>query len=170
MSGLFSGVFGSIGSGIGSILNPIQQMAGGLAGVGGLINSGVQSQFGGLGNSLIGGINGNPSTVQNGPLSLSGGSGSGANPLAQMVSMGGGNPNSLYGYVPTPGENLGKNFLNGIPNVPSLPGTGAVSSSLKKYGLDIVLIVIGLGLLFLVFRDTKPGKMVINLATKAAMS
>ena len=179
MSGLITGLLGglntgfsSIGSGIGSVLSPIGSISGGLqgvagqfSGVGSSLGQGIQSSLGSIGSSLFG--QGNSGYEPSGMGETT------SNPYGaygQTVSAGGGNPNSLYGYVPTPGENLFGNALKNVPKVPTLPGTGSTTGTLQKYGVDLIVIVIGLALLGVVLWHTDTGKTVIETSGKAAMS
>ena len=186
MSGLITGLLGglnsgfsSIGSGIGSVLSPIGSISGGLqgvagqfSGVGSSLGQGIQSSLGSVGGSLFG--QGNPySGYQPSGYQPSGMGETTNNPYGaygQTVSAGGGNPNSLFGYVPKPGENLFGNALKNVPKVPTLPGTGSTAGTLQKYGVDLIVIVIGLALLGVVLWHTDSGKTIIQTAGKAAMA
>lgn len=181
MSGLITGLLGglnsgfsSIGSGIGSVLSPIGSISGGLqgvagqfSGVGSSLGQGIQSSLGSVGGSLFG--QGNPYSGYQ-PSGMGETTSNPYGAYGQTVSAGGGNPNSLYGYVPTPGENLFGNALKNIPNLPSLPGTGSTAGILQKYGVDLIVIIIGLALLGVVLWHTDTGKTVIETVGKAAMA
>ena len=189
MSGLITGLLGglnsgfsSIGSGIGSVLSPIGNITGSLQGVAGQfsgvgsslgqgiqssLGQGIQSSLGSVGGSLFG--QGNPYSGYQ-PSGMGETTSNPYGAYGQTVSAGGGNPNSLYGYVPTPGENLFGNALKNVPNLPSLPGTGSTAGILQKYGVDLIVIVIGLALLGVVLWHTDTGKTVIQTVGKAAMA
>ena len=181
MSGLITGLLGglnsgfsSIGSGIGSVLSPIgnitgslQGVAGQFSGVGSSLGQGIQSSLGSVGGSLFG--QGNPYSGYQ-PSGMGETTSNPYGAYGQTVSAGGGNPNSLYGYVPKPGENLFGNALKNVPNLPSLPGTGSIAGTLKKYGLDLIVIIVGLALLGVVLWHTDTGKTVIQTVGKAAMA
>jgi len=185
MSGLITGLLGglntgfnSIGSGIGSVLSPIGSISGGLqgvasqfSGVGSSLGQGIQSSLGSslgsVGGSLFG--QGNPYSGYQ-PSGMGETTSNPYGAYGQTVSTGGGNPNSLFGYVPKPGENLFGNALKNIPHLPSLPGTGIIAGKLKKYGVDLIVIIIGLALLGVVLWHTNTGKTVVETVGKAAMA